>query len=109
MPTPITFTAEENRMLQSQFRTMYEDDSIRSIEGPIILSILQKIEAYPTVPVFTEQEERLIQYQMEQFIEILKPYLYPFTYPTVPVIGQESVQLQLVESVLAKIEASWAQ
>lgn len=105
MPTPITFSAPENGMLQSQFRTIYEDDRIRSVEGAIILSILNKLEAYPVAPPFTEQEERRIQYQMEQFIELLKPYPYPYSPLT---FGQDTRQLQLIQSVLAKIEAAWA-
>lgn len=105
MPTPIIFCPAENEMLQSQFRTMYEDDRIRSVEGSIILSILNKLEAYPIPPPFTEQEERRIQYQMEQFVEMLKPYPYPYSPLT---FGQDTRQLQLIQDVLAKIEAAWA-
>lgn len=91
-------------MLQSQFRTIYEDDRVRSLEGALILSILNKLEAYPTPPAWTEQEQRRVQYQMEQFMEMLKPYPYPSSPLT---FGQNTRQLTLIERVLYKIEAAW--
>lgn len=91
-------------MLQSQFRTIYEDDRIRFYEGPIILSILNKLQDWPAPPAWTEQEQRRVQYQMEKFIELLKPYPYPYSPLT---FGQDTRQLTLIERVLYKIEASW--
>lgn len=105
MPTPILFSEPENRMLQEQFREIYEDDRIRSVEGSIILSILNKLEAWPIPPPFTEQEERRLQYQMEKFIEIMKPYPYPYSPLT---FGQDTRQLQITQCVLKKIKDSWA-
>lgn len=104
MPYPIQFDQAENALLQSQFRTIYEDDRVRSLEGPIILSILNKLEVWPEPPAWTEQEQQRVQYQMRQFIDLLKPFPYPSSPMT---FGQDTRQLTLIEMVLEKIEASW--
>lgn len=104
MPFPIRFSEQENAMLQSIFRTIYEDDRIRFYEGPIILGILNKLTEWPTPPGWTEQEQRRVQYQLEKFIELLKPYPYPYSPLT---FGQDTRQLTLIERSLEKIEAAW--
>lgn len=91
-------------MLQSFFRTLLEDNRIYFYEGPLITSILNKLSAYPTPPPWTEQEQRRVQWQMEKFIELLKPYPYPYSPLT---FGQDTRQLTLIERVLEKIEAAW--
>jgi hypothetical protein len=104
MPKPINFTPRENGMLQSQFRTLLEDGEIRYYEGALIQSILTKLELYPTPPAWTEQEQRRVQYQMEKFMEMLKPYPWPYSPLT---FGQDTQQLNLIMAVLTRIERSW--
>jgi hypothetical protein len=103
MALSITFTEPENRMLQSIFMDIYQDDSVRSLEGDLILSIVKLLEVWPVAPTFTEQQSRRIQYQMEQFTEILTPYPYPYSPLT---FGQDTRQLTLIKSVLAKVKAA---
>jgi hypothetical protein len=102
---PITFTDQENSFLQTVVNTMYQDDEVRTYEGPLILSILTLLEAYPTPPVFTEQQTRRLQVMLETFIEAATPYPYPY-YPTT--FGQTTTQLVICHSVLAKVQAAQA-
>lgn len=101
MPTPINFNELENRMLQSQFRSIYENDCVRSLEGPLILGILNKFETWPAEVTFTEQEDRRVQVEMEQYIEIMKPYPYPYSPLT---FGQPTEQMQICYGVLQKLK-----
>jgi hypothetical protein len=99
----ITFTESENRFMQSIFRTLYEDDAIRSLEGALILSILKKMETWPIAPSLTSKENNRIQYQLEKFIELMKPYPYPY-YPTT--FGQDTRQISVVQSIMTKIKVA---
>ncbi len=103
MANPITFTEPENRFLQELFTEIYQNDQVRSLEGPIILSIVNKLEVWPSSPTFTEQENRRIQYQLESLVELLKPYPYPYSPLT---FGQDTQQIQIIQSASAKIQAA---
>lgn len=103
MPGPISLTETQNRFLQEIFVEIYQDDCVRSLEGPLILSILNKVKAWPTPLQLTEQEARRIQYQLEKFDEIAKPYPYPY-YPTT--FGQDTQQLTVIDGILAILEAA---
>lgn len=103
MPSPINFTETENRMLQSIFRELYENDEYRSTEGPLLLGIVNKLETWPTLLTLTEQENRRIQYQYESFAEIITPYPYPYSPQT---FGQDTRQLSIVKSILTKVVAA---
>lgn len=101
----ITFTAKENGFLQSAINTLYQDDYYRSFEGDLLLSILKLLE--PQVPVvFTEKQNRRLQYQMERFLEISLPYPYPY-YPTT--FGQDTRQLTVIKSIQVKLIAAQTQ
>lgn len=82
---------------------MYQNDQIRSIEGPIILSILTKLETWPIAPVFDYIENRRMQVQFEGFIELVKPYPYPYSPLT---FSQDTRQLTLIQSIFAKVLAA---
>lgn len=101
----IVFTEPENRFMQQNFLEMYQDDRIRSLEGPIILGILKKFEAWPTAPLFTEQENRRIQVFLETSDEVLEPYPYPYTPQT---FGQDTHQIVLIKSILGKLKIAAA-
>lgn len=102
MPSPISFTENENRLLQSTFTDIYQDDCVRSLEGPLIYSILKLLEQWPVTPTFTEQQSRRVQYQLEKYVELLKPYPYPYSPLT---FGQDTQQLQIIQSALDKVKA----
>lgn len=101
MLNPINLTEPQNRFLQEIFTEMYQNDQIRSVEGDLILSILNKVKTWPVPLVLTEQEDRRLQVQLEQFVEIETPYPYPY-YPTT--FGQDTRQLNLVQGLLKIME-----
>lgn len=101
MLNPINLTEPQNRWMQEIWTELYQDDRVRSLEGPLMLSILDKVKTWPAPLVLTEQEDRRIQYQLEQFVEVMKPYPYPY-YPTT--FGQDTQQLDLVSGILKIME-----
>lgn len=103
MSLPITLTEPENRTLQEFFVEIYQNDQVRSLEGPLILSILNKLEAWPIDLVLTGQENLRIQYQFEKFEEMLTPYPYPYSPLT---FGQDTHQLVLIQSVMSKLKVA---
>lgn len=102
MAHPITFTETENRNLQQIILERYQDDRIRSLYGSELNSILHKLEVWPSPTTFTEQESLTIQYQYERLVEILTPYPYPYSPLT---FGQDTQQLVIIKSILAKVKA----
>ena len=101
MLNPIDLTETQNRFLQEIFTEIYQNDQVRSLEGPLILSILDKVKTWPAPLVLTEQEDRRLQVQLEQFVEIATPYPYPY-YPTT--FGQDTRQLSIVKGLLKIME-----
>lgn len=104
MPAPaITFTPQENGLLQNLINDAYQDYNIRSMEGPLIYGILKKLE--PQVPVvFTNKENQRLQYMFEQDYEIAEPRMNPWF----PVAGQPNPTelVSLIVSIRAKLVAA---
>lgn len=103
MLNPITLTAIQNRFMQDIFTEIYQDDRVRSLEGDLILSILNKVKAWPAPLVLTNQEDRRIQYQLEQFYEVIGQGVQPYVPSTVPLIPPEVV---LIQAILKIMEAA---
>lgn len=103
MPNPITFTEIENRNLQEILMEMYQNDQVRSLEGPLFLAIIAKLEIWPTAPTFTETENRRLQVIYEGFTEQLGTYSAIFSPLT---FGQDTRQLSLTKCILKKIKAA---
>jgi len=82
---------------------MYENDQIRSLEGPLILSIVNKLETWPLDLSLTEQENRRMQVQLESFYEIAKLSPRP-CYPTT--LNLNSTQANLIIQIQSKLEAT---
>lgn len=98
---PITFTEIENRNLQEIFIELSQDATRAQYYQAVLPSIISKIEAYPASVLFTEQENRAIQYLYEGFAELLKPYPYPYSPLT---FQQPTVQMEIVFRILHKLK-----
>ena len=97
---PINLDEFENRALQSMF-TEIKMDAQRRQYYPNCLDILTKLEAWPSPVILTEQENREIQYLFEGFLEVCKPYPYPYSPLT---FSQPTVQVELCYRVLYKLK-----
>lgn len=103
MSTPIVLTEQENRFLQSIFMEMYQSDRLRSYEPDLLLSLVQAFETWPAPLNLTEQQNNRVQWQLQKFQEIMKPYPFPY-YPTT--FGQDTRQLGVVNSIMDKFKAA---
>lgn len=103
MPNPITLTEPEDQFLQSILTERYQNDCIRSLEGPLFLSLLNQVKTWPAAITFTEQEDRRLQVLLEGLVELLTPYPYPYSPLT---FGQDTQQLSIIKSILTKLEAA---
>ena len=103
MANPITLTETENRLLQSIFREIYEDYRLRSVEPDMLLSLVQAFETYPAPLVLTAAQTNRVTWQLQKFVEISRPYPYPY-YPTT--FGQDTRQLRVIESIIVKLGAT---
>lgn len=103
MPQPINFTEQENRHLQSVFIVLQQDRQ-QVQYYPDCASILNKLEEYPNPVTFTEQESRQTQALYAHFKEVCIPF-QPLQARDLT-FGQPTITIQVVESILAKLEAS---
>lgn len=99
----INFSERENRMLQEMFIELSQDAQRRQYYELVYQSIITKIESYPEPVLFTEQENRAIQYLYEQFLELCKPFPYPNSPLT---FSQPTKQVETCTDTLNKLR--WA-
>ena len=79
------------------------DAQKRQYYEPVYQSIINKVEAYPAPVLFTEQENRAIQTLYEEFLELCKPYPYPYSPLT---FSQPTTQIEICYVTLQKLK--WA-
>lgn len=91
-------------MLQSMLLEMSQNyQTLQYYPDGFLTGILAKLEVWPIAPTFTEQENRALQVLFEGFDEAVKPYPYPYSPLT---FSQDTRQVVLVESILAKVKAA---
>lgn len=88
-------------MLQEMFIELSQDAQRRQYYELVYQSIINKIEAWPAPVLFTEQENRAIQYLYEGFVELLKPYPYPYSPLT---FSQPTMQVEICFGTLHKLK-----
>lgn len=96
-------TQDERLFLQDLINEMYQNDSIRSLEGPLLHGILVKLEqASGTLSAtFESKENERIQYMLEQMYEIAGPWPVPY----IPSQCRNTYQLELISSLRLKLQA----
>lgn len=89
MASIIVFTSQERNFLQETVNQMYQDDSVRTLEGPLLHSILMKLESANTSlsVTFDNMENERMQYMMmtmaQQFCTLRDSLYLPFI-PLIP-------------------------
>lgn len=107
MPSIITFTSEECEFLQEIVNEMYQDDSIRSLEGPLIHGILVKLQTAGNPPsvTFGSIENERIQYMTAAMNDQLAGVITPTFIPFIPLVDSMKEQRGLIHSIQLKLMA----